>query len=267
MAHWVANPLTRLTLTMPDRRQLLALGFSPLALAATPSWAAPEPEPKSLIAGLIDIAPWGRKGPDGKPSGVYAEIFKALARASQCPIELRLSPIKRAVAELNANLTQATMMLERADLTDAAITVGTVTTLEIELWLPAGSPVRQLSDLVGKQVVVLRGPAYHEELDANNLIRKFPVAGARQQLEMLRAGRMDAALGVRQNFLVALRELGWSGEKFAEPVWLGSRRVNLWLSPQMKGTECAQRISQALAQMRRSGEIDRLLASHVYAKP
>lgn len=252
---------------MLDRRQLLvALGLTPFGLAAGNSWATPEPPPKTLIASLIDIPPWGRRSANGRPGGVYAEIFKSLAKLSNCPIELRLSPIKRAVAEVNANQTQATMMLERADLNEGALTLGTVTTLEIEVWLPAGSKVRQLRDLAGQQVAVLRGPAYHEEFDANNLIIKLPVSGARQQLEMMRAGRVYGALGVRQNFLVALRELGWSGEGFGEPLWLGSRRVNLWLSPQMKDTECAQRIGQALVQMRRSGEIDRLLARHVYSE-
>jgi ABC-type amino acid transport substrate-binding protein len=252
---------------MLDRRQLLgALGLSPFGFAAGASWAKPEPAPKALIASLIDIAPWGRRGANGQASGVYAEIFKGLAKLSDCPIELRLTPIKRAVAEVTANHTQATMMLERADLNEGALNLGTVTTLEIEVWLPAGSKVRQLQDLAGKQVAVLRGPAYHEEFDANNLITKLPVSGARQQLEMMRAGRVYAALGVRQNFLVALRELGWSGEGFAEPLWLGSRRVNLWLSPQMKGSDCARRIGEALVRMRRSGEIDRLMARHVYAE-
>lgn len=252
---------------MLDRRRVLAaLCFGPVGLAASAPRAAPDPTPKTLVASLIDIAPWGRPGVGGQPSGVYAEIFKGLSKLSNCPIELRLSPIKRAVMEVNANQTQATMMLERADLNQSALTLGTVTTLEIEVWLPAGSKVRQLQDLAGKQVAVLRGPAYHEEFDANNLITKLPVSGARQQLEMMRAGRVDAALGVRQNFLVALRELGWSGEGFGEPLWLGSRRVNLWLSPQMKGSDCARRNGQALAQMRRSGEIDRLMARHIYAE-
>ena len=250
-----------------DRRRLLAaLGLGPVGWGVGASQAASEHVPKVLIASLIDIAPWGRAGAGGRPSGVYAEIFKGLAKLSNCPIELRLSPIKRAVMEVNANQTQATIMLDRADLNQTALTVGTVTTLEIEVWLPAGSQVRQLHDLAGKQVAVLRGPAYHEEFDANNLITKLPVSGARQQLEMMRAGRVDAALGVRQNFLVALRELGWSGEGFGEPLWLGSRRVSLWLSPHMKDSNCAQRIGQALVQMRRSGEIDRLMARYVYAE-
>jgi len=218
------------------------------------------------MADIIDIAPWGRRTPDGKAGGVYAEVFKRLGELSGYSFDLRLTPIKRAVVDVSAGVSQATMMLERADLNKAALIIGTVTTLEIEVWLPAGSKIRSLDQLAGKKVATLRGPAYHEEFDANNLIAKVPVTGARQQLEMMRSGRVDGALGVRQNFLVALREMGLPGGDFADPIWLGSRRVLLWIAPTLRGTEFANKLGRALSQMRSSGEIDRMLAQQVYAE-
>ena len=243
-----------------DRRKLLVVGAS--GLLAPP--VASSPAARELIANVIDIAPWGRTGANNAVEGVYADIFKRLSQLSGCKIQLRLTPIKRAVAEVTTGATQATMMLERDDLNRGGVALGTVTTLEIEIWLPKNSTARVLDQLAGKTVATLRGPAYHEEFDANNLITKYPVAGARQQLEMLRAGRVDGALGVRQNFLVAMRELGWHGELFSDPIWLGSRRVLLWVTPSLKGDPCADKLSQALAKMRRSGEIDRLVAKTVY---
>ena len=244
-----------------QRRQLLALGLTGLApVVATGA------EPKAaLVANVIDIAPWGRPGTGGQVNGVYAEIFRRLAELSGCAIELRLTPIKRAVMEVSTSVTQATMMLEREDLNRGGIMVGTVTTLEIEVWLPRGSPIRSLAQLAGKTVATLRGPAFHEEFDANNLITKFPVAGARQQLQMMRAGRVDGALGVRQNFLVATGELGLDDHEFADPIWLGSRRVLLWVSPSLRDKPCQFQLAQSLTRMRLSGEIDRLIATNVYA--
>lgn len=221
----------------------------------------------ALIANVIDIAPWGRAGAGGAVEGVYAAIFKRLAQLSGCSIELRLTPIKRAVAEVTSGFTQATMMLERDDLNRGASVLGVVTTLDIEVWLPKLSSLRTLSQLTGKTIVTLRGPAYQEEIDANHLIVKYPVAGARQQLEMLRAGRADGALGVRENFLIALRELGWKDDLFSDPMRLGSRRVLLWIAPGLRGKPCEDKLGQALAGMRRSGEIDRLIAGAVNAAP
>lgn len=244
-----------------DRRKLLVVGASGLLVPPVSS-AKGHGE---LIANVIDIAPWGRAGANGAVEGVYAEIFKRLGQLSGCSIELRLTPIKRAVAEVTSGVTQATMMLERDDLNRGGIVLGAVTTLQIEVWLPKLSSVRTLEQLAGKTVVTLRGPAYHEEIDANNLIVKYPVAGARQQLEMVRAGRVDGALGVRQNFLVAMHELGWNNNLFSDPIRLGSRRVLLWVAQGLRGTPCEDKLAQALAKMRRSGEIDRLMAQTLHA--
>jgi ABC-type amino acid transport substrate-binding protein len=246
-----------------NRRKLLAVGASGLLVPP----AASARGRGELIANVIDIAPWGRAGANAAVEGVYAEIFKRLAQLSGCSIELRLTPIKRAVAEVTSGFTQATIMLERDDLNRGAIVLGAVTTLEIEVWLPKLSSVRTLSQLTGKTVVTLRGPAYHEEIDANNLIVKYPVAGARQQLEMVRAGRAEGALGVRQNFLVALRELGWQDDLFSEPIRLGSRRVLLWVSQSLRGQPCEEKLRHALARMLSSGEIDRLIARAINAAP
>lgn len=244
------------------RRQSLLV----LAAGCASPFVRAERPPQNLIASVIDIAPWGRRGADGKAGGVYAEVFKRLGELSGINFELQLTPIKRAVLEVSSGFSQATMMLERADLNKGAVVIGTVTTLEIEVWLPVGSPLRSLSQLAGKKIATLRGPAYHEEFDANNRIVKVPVTGARQQLEMLRSGRVDGALGVRQNFLVAMRELGQQGDAFGDPIWLGSRRVMLWIAPSLRGSEVQVQLGRALSQLRSSGEIDRMLAQQVYAE-
>lgn len=241
------------------RRQFLMAGVSGLLVRP----AAATPLQADLVANVIDIAPWGRLGREGGVGGVYAEIFNRLASLSGCSLELRLTPIKRAVAEVSAGLTQATIMLEREDLNRHAAALGTVTLLEIEVWLPRGSPVRTLEQLAGKTVATLRGPAYHEEFDADDRILKYPVASARQQLDMIRAGRVDGALGVRQNFQVAMNELRLDNSLFGEPLWLGSRRVLLWVARQVQGQPCAVKMGQALARMRSAGEIDPLIARSV----
>ena len=247
---------------MPSRRQSLLAVIA----ACTAPFARAVGQPRPLVADIIGIAPWGRRTHEGNVGGVYAEIFKRLGELSGYSFELRLTPIKRAVLDVSAGMGQATMMLERHDLNKGAIVICTVTSLEIEVWLPTGSQIRSLDQLAGKKVATLRGPSYHEDFDASSLITKVQVAGAWQQLEMMRAGRVDGALGVRQNFLVALREMGQQGNSFADPIWLGSRRVLLWISPGLRDSDIAIKLGRALSQLRRSGEIDRMLARYVYAE-
>lgn len=175
-------------------------------------------------------------------------------------MEQRLTPIPRAVAEVTSNAAQATIMLDRDDLNRGAVTLGEVAYLHIEVWLPQASKLRELGDLEGKTVGVLRGPTYHEAFDRNDRIHKYSVLSPRHQLEMLSKGRLDAAIGVRENFIVAAKQMKLSPSLFAPPIALGRRIVKLWVAPNLRSSPCASRLSQALQDMKRSGEIDKVIS-------
>jgi ABC-type amino acid transport substrate-binding protein len=213
-----------------------------------------------LVADVIDVAPWGVPGKDGRPVGVYALVFKRLSERSGCPIETRLTPIPRAVMEVSRGVASATIMLDRKDLNDNAVELGEVADLRIEVWLPLGSPLNSLADLAGKKVGVLRGPSYHEGFDQDPRIVKHPVTNPLQQLEMLRKGRLDGAIGVRENFLLAASQMQISASAYAPPIELGKRVVKLWVTPGLRGTACAEQLAKALKDMRRDGEINRLIS-------
>ncbi len=214
----------------------------------------------TMIVDIIDIAPWGFADADRKPAGIYPAIFKRLSQRSGCELKTRLTPIPRAVMEVSRGTANATMMMDRADLNEQAFTVGEVLALRVEVWLPQGSNLRSLEDLAGKTVGVLRGPVYHEGFYADSRILKQSVTNPRQQLEMLRKGRLDAAIGVRENFLTAAGQMGVPHTAFAPPIELGKRVVKLWITPSMSESHCAKQLAKALKDMRRSGEIDQFLS-------
>ncbi len=239
----------------PARRRCLAAGAAWLA-APVSSQAAEAP----LIADIIDIPPWGLRSADGRPAGVYADLMQMLAERSGCPLQLRLVPILRSIVDIGHNVSHLTMMLDRKDMNDAGLLLGTVTQLPVQVWLPLGSAVRRPEQLRGHTVAVLRGPTYHEGVQNDAAIAKWPVSSPRQQLEMLRSGRVDAALGVEQNFLVAARAMGLGADSFAPPLQLGGREVRLWLAPGRAGHRCHARLVQALQSLRQDGSIARRMA-------
>jgi hypothetical protein len=241
------------------------LGLS--ALASAQDRVKPEGSGKPMLADVIDIAPWGHIGPEGQPVGVYASLFKRLSDLSACPLEQRLTPIPRAVTEVTRNVAQATIMLDRADLNAGAVELGEVTRLQIEVWLPNGSTLRSLDDLVGKTVGVLRGPTYHEAFDRDPRIKKIPVTSPINQLEMLSKGRLDAAIGVRENFISAMGSTSLRFETFASPIVLEQRKVKLWVSTSMRDTPCAVRLAKALTEVRRNGEVDKMLRDIISYSP
>lgn len=214
-----------------------------------------------LLADVIDIPPWGLRGPEGRPEGVYADLLRAIGERSRCPMTLRVVPIQRSIQDLGQGVSQVSMMLDRKDMNDAGLTLGTVVRLTVQIWLPLGSPVRTVEDLAGRTVAVLRGPTYHEGVQTDPRIAKYPVSSPRQQLDMLRIGRVDAALGVEQNFLVAARALNLRADAFAPPLQLGGREVKLWLSRSLAQHPCQQRLTDALKSLRDDGSITRRMLS------
>lgn len=241
--------------TLARRRHWLKLAAAWGAGAAVARGARAAESP--LLADVIDILPWGRRGPDGTPEGVYADLLRAIGERSQCPMTLRVVPIQRSIQDVRLGVSQVTMMLDRQDMNEAGLTLGTVVRLPVQVWLPLGSPVRTVDDLAGRTVAVLRGPTYHEGVQTDPRIRKYPVSSPRQQLDMLRIGRVDAALGVEQNFLVAARSLDLRPDAFAPPLQLGGREVKLWLARSLAQSPCRQRLVDALKSLHDDGTIAR----------
>ena len=246
---------------MTSRARYVIAGVLWLASAGFAQEAAlPAGLGTKMIADVIDIAPWGLAGSNGQPKGVYTDIFKRLSERSGCLLEPRLTPIPRAVLEVSRGTASATIMLDRVDLNKNAVTIGEVAALRIEVWLPPGSPARSLEDLSGKRVGYLRGPSYHEGFDRDSNIVKHQVTSPRQQLEMLSKGRLDGAIGVRENFIAAATQMGILPTDFSQPIVLGKRTVKLWITPGLRDTPCAEQLRQSLKEMRRNGEISRLIS-------
>jgi hypothetical protein len=242
-------------------RRRTCLGLAALSVVAG-SWPLRSGAQETpLLADVIDIPPWGLRGQDGRADGVYADLLRAISERSRCPMTLRIVPIQRSIQDLGQGVSQISMMLDRKDMNDAGLTLGTVVRLTVQIWLPLGSPVRTVEDLAGRTVAVLRGPTYHEGVQTDPRIAKYPVSSPRQQLDMLRIGRVDAALGVEQNFLVAARALNLRSDAFAPPLQLGGREVKLWLARGLAQHPCQQRLTDALKSLRDDGSITRRMLS------
>lgn len=242
--------------TLARRRHCLTLAAAWCATAGPwPQVARAAEGP--LLADVIDIPPWGLRGAEGRAEGVYADLLRAISERSQCPMSLRVVPIQRAIQDVGLGVSQVTMMLDRKDMNEAGLTLGTVVRLPVQVWLPADSTVRTVDDLAGRTVAVLRGPTYHEGVQTDPRIQKYAVSSPRQQLDMLRIKRVDAALGVEQNFLVAARALDLRPDAFALPLQLGEREVKLWLARGLAEHPCRQRLVDALKSLRDDGSISR----------
>lgn len=105
-----------------------------------------------------------------------------------------------------------------------------------------------LTDLNRMSVVSFKGSLAWQLIPVDPSISRHEATSARAMVAMLRAGRADVALGVRQTLAYGLRQLGLKGEAsegFGQARRIGALDAQLWVRPAMP-EDTVQRLAQAL---------------------
>lgn len=190
---------------------------------------------RQLRAGLIDVPPWGWAKP-GQLCGAYAEWLVQFGYQLGETFQLELRPLARVGAELKSGRLDFALMTEQPFLD--AHSLGKVTELDLVL----------LGDVDrGGRVGVLRGVALPVALQSPKWER-VDLQSVRSQVEMLRIGRLQAAVGVRQSFEATVDGAG-ARELLATARPVETRSVQLWIGTHLLGTTTAAKMKGALKRM------------------
>lgn len=124
---------------------------------------------------------------------------------------------------------------------------------------------RNLSDLAGKSVAIVRGYAYQADFDADTQALKVPVVDFAMGARMLAAGRvqltLDDELVARHYFQYELRGLEQEMEFLPVPLTESNLHILVRRShPQAE--EIVQRFNQAMQAMREDGTYARIYRAH-----
>lgn len=231
-----------------------AAGVS-LWFTALPTWG----RLPQCRAGIIDIAPWGRTSERGQPEGVFVDVCRALGAEIADVTRLELMPLRRVIAELAAGNIDFTVMLESAELEAVAEPIGLVRSLDIIAIPRLGLSLTDRGDLRGRTVATLRGTTYDAALDLDPRVHKLAVTSPDQQLAMLRAGRIDAVVGVLDNFKYVQSTRHWDLGTFGPQLLLQRRAAMLHVRKDRAVAEFGNRLREALTKVKGSGLLDRLM--------
>jgi hypothetical protein len=213
------------------RRHALSL----LPLLGGAALAAPNVPTAPLRAAVLDVRPWGWMQGE-RLCGAYSDWFAQFEAVLGQPVQRVLRPLARARQELASGEVDLALMLTQTDL--VGLSLGEVARLELVM---IGAERGRLG--------VLRGAALPPAAMAPRWQRQ-PLSSARQQLSMLAKGRLDAVVGVRQNFEVASAEVQLASAVWATLRPMGEVPLQLWLSPQWRGSPLEAKARQAVVSMR-----------------
>jgi len=200
---------------------------------------------------------------EGLPSGVYpAVLVAAFARIKQ-PLVLETKPWKRALLELDQGKAGIGGIYKNDERNAKYDFSEPILTENIAVYFSKAKPIdfKALADLNGKRVGVIRGWSYGNLFDAARKDGKFTaedVVNDRANFLKLAHGRLDAVLAVDEAGKAVI-----SAEKLTHldqsKVFLASNQAHLAFNKSARQTDLLAQFSQAIAQMKQDGTLDRIV--------
>ncbi|MFA9218417.1 MAG: substrate-binding periplasmic protein, partial [Sphingomonadaceae bacterium] len=175
-----------------------------LLLCALPFHAPGRNHRAPLRLTLVNMMPWGGYDARGRAIGALIELTTQLSLQSGVPIAPMLVPYGRAPLMLRSGASDLTFAVDSS--MDGPPPLDFLCTVDIVIAGRDDFRFQRLSDLYGKVVGVLRHTAYSADLHAEPRIAKHPFDSYEQGLRMLRAGRLDAVMGVGDTIEFAIRQ-------------------------------------------------------------
>lgn len=239
-----------------DRRALLG------ALLAAPALPLRAQEPALRVL-LPDMEPYAYLNAAGEAQGVYVTLARQIAARAGVAVQVDIAPVARVVHEVNGGAADFTLLLPYNFSPDVR-QLGPVLPMEVWLLPRAGLPLAHAGEVQGRVVVGFKGTPAQLSLPPGVSVHWQDANSARVMVSMVKVGRADAALGVRETLMSGLRAAGLRGsaeEGFGKPLALGQIHVSLWGRAGM-APATADALVRGLHSLKQDGELTRIRHQH-----
>jgi polar amino acid transport system substrate-binding protein len=219
------------------------------------------PAPASAGARELRIATFELGGcgrlEQGRPAGFCFELGNALAREAGLEPRNRLVPLARGVEEMATGGADVVFMPPDGAIRGVAEDIGRVGPMTVAAWARVETPLRDVRDLGGKTVAVVRGLS--RELDRARELKFLPVPCRNYELgfKMLLAGRVQAVIGPLRGLAESARRMGMNRRFLGTPLVLERESVRAYVSLRVPG-DVRERLREALERLVDNGTVDRL---------
>lgn len=203
--------------------------------------------------------PWGFIDSDGRASGMMYEIGNRIAEVAGLDYTNALVPYPRTATDMESGIADVVLRFGNEHLARVAVPVGVVVSMPVILVGPKGANYKQLSELHGKTVGVVRTSSYTAQFDADSLINKYAVNDYVTMARMLSMRRLDAGVGSSVGFFYGAYLAGVKKEELGQPLVLGSNDFILFLSRRSARPETMRALKEAIQKLTASGEIKAIM--------
>ncbi|MGE4423866.1 MAG: substrate-binding periplasmic protein [Pseudodesulfovibrio sp.] len=236
----------------PLRPIQLLLFLSLLSCLPVPAFAQGD----GLRIVTMELGTCGRME-EGRPSGFCYDLGNALAIEAGLEPRNRLAPLARGLEEMASGKADMMITPPEGDIADQAEDIGPVKAVTMVAWGRVETPLRDVRDLAGKTVAVLRGSRHERDRARELKYIPFPCKNHELGFKMLMVGRVDAVVGPLAGLTEAARRLGLQRRFLGQPLVLGRDFMRVYVSKRLPQA-VRDRLRKALNRLIEDGAVARL---------
>jgi polar amino acid transport system substrate-binding protein len=212
----------------------------------------------------MKLAPYGYKNDAGEVTGYLFDVGNAIMKEAGYDGSNDLLPVKRLHQQMVKGGVDC-ILVARIPITEVYQMIAPLGPSISLVFLPRpGIVLKTYEDLVGKRIAVARGTlGAFKKFAEDDRMTRFMTGGYRENMLMLRRGRVDAVMGAWGSLIYNQRALGYDQKSLGKPLII--RQTPLWLacSNHMKDAAKLDRLRQATMRLLENGSIRSIISNYI----
>jgi len=213
----------------------------------------------------IGIPPYGIQI-DEKPSGVYFDAVNRLTSSAGYRVNNRIAPYARIIRELQAGVTDMSIMFKYKQLEDFVVYIAPLEPLKIVVMGLEGTDFDSVNSLKGKSIAYLRGAKFSDAIDNDQEIIRVDTTSFTQGIKMLMLGRVDAIIGPLDPIMFKTEEITANKNIFGVPLIIDERTPWLQVSKKSVDKVSVEKLQTIFQKMVKLGELTALRTKYMNMK-
>jgi ABC-type amino acid transport substrate-binding protein len=211
----------------------------------------------------IDVAPFGFTGAQGEPTGMMFEISNRIVEETGLKYTNTIVPYARTILELRNGKADFVLRYSNDQLPKVAFPVVTVISMQTIILSRADTTFKNIKNLHGKTIGVIRGGSFDVNFDNDTAINKYEVNDYNQMLQMLIMGRLDGVIGSNVGLYYSANKLGITPQELSLPLYLNSKDFILHFSRKNSDTKTMEMLKSSVEKLKKTGEFKKIVSKYM----
>jgi len=220
-----------------------------------------------LNAGLPAFPPFAYPNPEKSTPGTIVSLYQMLEKETGYKFKIHFFPYARILNSLKDATLDVAIMFKNNSVKNDVRYIGKVSQSKVLILSTKGNKIQIYTDLYQfKRVAAIRKASYEARFDQDKKIKKYPVSNYLQSIEMLKLGRVDAAVGSQSGLQNAIDIQDINTVDWPPPFILGRKEWWLHLANNSKHQNLIPSLTRAVEKIYKPNLVYELYEQQIAAQ-